>query len=80
MKYKSLSEVRKEVIDTLDWRNIGAVATAASADLMLVLKVQADGTWTQVYFGDFEKVRQAANYSKRDNKNMITIAKLRKLA
>jgi hypothetical protein len=50
------------------------------ADLMLVLKVKSDGTWEEVYYGDFRKVRLAASYSKRDNKYMIALSKLRKLA
>jgi hypothetical protein len=49
------------------------------ADVMLVLKVQSDGTWEEVYYGDFGKVLRAASYSKRDNKHMVTIAKLKKL-
>jgi hypothetical protein len=50
------------------------------ADLMLVIKVDSDGSWDQVYYGDFAKVQAAASFSKRDNKCMITITKLRKLA
>jgi len=50
------------------------------ADLMLVIKVNSDGSWDQVYYGDFAKVQAPAGFSKRDNKRVITISKLRKLA
>ena len=50
------------------------------ADLMLVIKVNSDGSWEQVYYDEFAKIRGAASYSKRDNKYMITISKLRKMA
>jgi hypothetical protein len=35
------------------------------ADKMLVLKVEDDGSWEEIYYGDFEPVRQIARYSKR---------------
>ena len=50
------------------------------ADLMLVLHVRDDGEWEEVYYGDFQAVRDQSRYSKRDNKHMISMTKLRKLA
>lgn len=47
------------------------------ADLMLVLKVDFDGTWEEIYFGDFAPVKEIASYSKRDNKFMVTLSKLK---
>jgi len=50
------------------------------ADLMLVLKVESDGSWKEVYYGEFEPVLKSARYSKRDNKHMIPISVLRNLS
>ena len=46
------------------------------ADLMLVIKVHETGEWEEVYYGDFNKVKELSRYSARDNKHMITISKL----
>jgi hypothetical protein len=50
------------------------------ADKMLVLKVDDDGNWEEVYFGDFTTIKNLARYSKRDNKYMIEIKKLKEIA
>jgi len=50
------------------------------ADLMLVLKVDFDGRWEEIYYGDFIRVKVASRYSSRDNKHMIQVKKLRDLA
>nr|WP_297366646.1 hypothetical protein [Acidocella sp.] len=50
------------------------------ADLMLVLKVGLDGTWEEVYFGNFSAVKAIARHSTRDNKYMVPVSKLRALA
>jgi hypothetical protein len=47
------------------------------ADLMLVLHVRADGEWEELYFGPFAPVKAASRHSKRDNKEMIAITKLK---
>lgn len=44
-----------------------------------MLKVDDDGDWEELYFGDFDRVREIASYSARDNKYMITLSKLKKL-
>ena len=46
------------------------------ADLLLVLKVEPDGTWGESYFGPFAKVKEAARYSARDNKHMVAVKHL----
>ncbi len=51
-----------------------------TADLMLVIKVDAEGEWEEIYYGDFSDVLKHARYSKRDNKHTLTISKLRQLA
>ena len=56
-----------------------SIGYRGEADKMLVLKVYDDGGWEELYFGDFEPVKQQSNYSARDNKNMITLSKLRKI-
>jgi hypothetical protein len=49
------------------------------ADLMLVIHVDDSGEFEEIYYGDFAPVKNASNFSKRDNKSTITISKLRKL-
>lgn len=50
------------------------------ADLMLVIKVDTEGEWEEIYYGPFSKVAEQARYSARDNKHTLTISKLRRLA
>lgn len=47
------------------------------ADLLLVIQVQSDGSWEEVYFGDFGPILEGARYSARDNKHTMTLSKLR---
>jgi hypothetical protein len=49
------------------------------ADLLLVLKIESNAEWKELYYGPFKPVREKATYSKRDNKYMIPVAKLREL-
>ena len=49
------------------------------ADLLLVLKVESNAEWRELYYGPFKPVKEKAAYSKRDNKHMIPIAKLQDL-
>jgi len=56
-----------------------SVGFRGSADKMLVLKVDDNGDWDELYFGDFDKVKEISSYSARDNKYMVTLTKLRKL-
>lgn len=41
------------------------------ADLLLVLKVDSDGRWTEAYYGPFAAAKALARYSARDNKHMV---------
>jgi len=50
------------------------------ADKMLVIHVESNGDWEELYYGDFKKVKNASNFSKRDNKFTIPILKLKKIA
>jgi len=50
------------------------------SDLMLVIGVNDDGTWKELYYGPFQPVLDASRFSKRDNKHMIAISKLTKLS
>lgn len=50
-----------------------------SADLMLVLHVSISGEWEEVYYGPFAPVLAGSRHSARDNKEMISITKLRAL-
>ena len=49
------------------------------ADLLLVIHVNEDGNWNEIYYGDFSHVKNQCNFSKRDNKHTIPIKKLQKL-
>jgi hypothetical protein len=50
------------------------------ADLLLVLKVESNAEWGELYYGPFKPIKEKATYSKRDNKHMIPVAKLQDLA
>ena len=50
------------------------------ADLMLVIHVHANGEFDEIYYGDFAVVKNESRYSARDNKNMITVRKLKSLS
>mgnify|MGYP001161487719 FL=1 len=56
-----------------------SIGFRGDADLMLVIHVKDDGEYEELYFGDFQTVKDASNYSARDNKQSITIAKLKKI-
>ena len=49
------------------------------ADLMLVVYVADDGEFEELYYGDFQLVKDSSSYGARDNKHSITISKLKKL-
>jgi hypothetical protein len=46
------------------------------ADLLLVLGINTDGTWKELYFGPYARVKERARFSSRDNKHMIPVSKL----
>ncbi|MBR0797981.1 hypothetical protein JQ615_21560 [Bradyrhizobium jicamae] len=50
------------------------------ADLLLCLKIDLTGDWTEIYYGDFGLVKNVARYSARDNKHMVPLTALRKIA
>ena len=58
----------------------GTIGFRGQADLMLVIYVGNDGEFSEIYYGDFAVVQANANHSKRDNKSVITVSKLRQLA
>ena len=58
----------------------GTIGFRGQADLMLVIYVGNDGEFSEIYYGDFAVVQANANYSKRDNKSVITVSKLKQLA
>jgi len=49
------------------------------ADLMLVIGVNDDGDWEELYFGDFKKVKENSRHNERDNKFALTLSKLKKI-
>ena len=49
------------------------------ADLMLVVYVADDGEFEELYYGDFQLVKNNSSYGARDNKHSITISKLKRL-
>jgi hypothetical protein len=56
-----------------------SIGFRGDADLMLVIHVQADGGFEELYYGDFQMVKESSRYSARDNKQSISISKLPKL-
>ena len=56
------------------------IGIRGEADLLLVLKVQTDGTWEEMYYGDFQSVIAIANWSKRDSKHSIPVRALQRMA
>jgi hypothetical protein len=50
------------------------------ADMLLCLKIDLNGDRTEIYYGDFGLVRKVARYSARDNKHMVPLAALQKIA
>jgi len=47
------------------------------ADYLLVIKVASDGSWEELYYGELSVVLPWTKYSKRDNKQVITVEKLK---
>lgn len=45
----------------------------------LCLKIDANGDWSEVYYGDFQLVELVSRRSERDNKSMIAITALTKI-
>ena len=60
-------------------RASGQIGFRGEADLMLVVSVADDGEFEEIYYGDFKLVKENSRYSARDNKNTISISKLKKL-
>ena len=60
-------------------RAASQIGFRGKADLMLVLHIQENGEWDEIYYGPFETVKAASRYSARDNKDMIAVSKLRTL-
>ena len=49
------------------------------ADLLLVIKVEPTGLWSEIYYGSFADVKALARYSARDNKHMVPTLHLRRM-
>jgi hypothetical protein len=39
----------------------------------LCLKIDLNGDWIAIYYGDFKLLKQAARYSARDKEHMVTV-------
>ena len=46
---------------------------------MLVIHVHSGGKFEELYYGDYQVVKDSSRYSARDNKQSISISKLKKL-
>ena len=55
------------------------IGVRGEPDLILVIHVNDNGDWDQVYYGDYEIVKKYSKYGKRDNSWKISIKKLRSL-
>jgi hypothetical protein len=56
-----------------------SIGFRGSADLLLVLTVNDDGSWSELYYGPFGPVVGVSRRSERDNKSTISLSKLRQL-
>lgn len=56
------------------------IGIRGEADLLLVLKVAADGTWEELYYGDFQEALSLASWSSRDSKHSISVKALKRMA
>lgn len=61
-------------------RSASTIGFRGEADLLLVLKVEPDGTWSESYYGPFASAKALSRYSARDNKHMIAVRHLAGLA
>ena len=48
--------------------------------MLLVLKVESNAEWRELYYGPFKPVKEKATYSKRDNEYMIPVVKLKEIS
>jgi hypothetical protein len=55
------------------------IGIRGKADLLLVLSINSDASFEEIYFGSFEEAKSHATYSSRDNKWMVGVQKLKKL-
>ena len=55
------------------------IGVRGEPDLILIIHVDDNGDWNQVYYGDYETVKKYSKYGKRDNSWKISIKKLRSL-
>ena len=53
------------------------IGLRGQADYLLVIKVAIDGSWEELYYDKFSLVLPATAYSKQDNKQVITLEKLK---
>tara|TARA_B100000575_G_C23014114_1_gene584071 strand:+ start:29 stop:517 length:489 start_codon:yes stop_codon:yes gene_type:complete len=57
-----------------------SIGFRGEADLLLVVQINDQGDCSELYYGDFQTVKDKCSYSARDNKNSITISKLKKIS
>ena len=56
-----------------------SIGFRGEADRMLVIHVHSGGEFEALYYGDFQTVKDSSRYSARDNKQSLSISKLKKL-
>lgn len=60
-----------EAVIPVDWGNGYEVGFRGKTELLLVIEKKTDGTWREIYFGEANFAREAADYSK-DSRNYLT--------
>ena len=55
------------------------IGIRGEADLLLVVRVEADGSWEELFYGDFQAALSLASWSSRDSKHSISVKALRSL-
>jgi len=46
------------------------------SDLLLVLKIESNAEWRELYYGPFKPIKEKATYSRHDNKYVIPVVRL----
>ncbi|MBM5824170.1 MAG: hypothetical protein FJ054_02170 [Cyanobacteria bacterium M_surface_10_m2_119] len=55
------------------------IGIRGEADLLLVVRVEADGSWEELFYGDFQAALSLASWSSRDSKHSISVKALTSL-
>ena len=78
--YDAIAENGKTVSIKARTNRNGQVELIGDADLLLVILIDENATVEQVYYGSYSAAEDEGTFNERQNRIIITLAKLRKLA